>query len=469
MMQFLRKHMKWIFLFVAICFIATIAFVWSGVNKTETGSENNVLAIAGGKEIRLAEFERNWTEVIQANKIEESNMPPIQAIMFKKQLLNEMIFEILVKKYFSSGAIKLTDEDNERVKAYILYICKQQYNIDSSSLDSNGFRKVKDMASYYFYREKLTSLIQEQVRLSSAEITEEFLKKNEQRKFKYINIDSAKFAALTAIGTNDAKTYFDTNKLYFKTPEEYRMQIVSGNISLDKAKLLAADATKKNDLLAASALMGLKAGIVKFSLSELIPGVDFDASEEVKKFLKTCSAGEVTAPIKARKGYVVARFLEKLPAGEMNFESVKGAIENRLKIDKSLPLAEAEGNKLISEMTTGKTFEQAAAGYKISTTGFVKSTDISKDTEEFSLLLNGGFTIPKTGGARTVRHNGGCFVVQLIDVKQPTRDQLSKDAETIKKNMTETKQKALQGEFSGWLRKKYKVVDNSDKIFNKSL
>ncbi len=468
MMQFLRKHMKWIFLVVALCFLATIFFVW-GMGNTDTNGENNVLAVAGGEKIRVAEFERKWSDVIQANNIDEANMPAFQAILFKKQVLNEMIFDVLINKYISSGAIKLTDDDRELVKLYIKAICTQQYKTDYTSLDANGFKTVENMARNYVLRLKLKSSIQEQVKLSNTEITEEFLKKNEQRKFKYINIDAAKFASLTAIGINDAKNYFDTNKLNFKTQEKYKIEVVSGDISLDKAKQLAADATKKNDLLAASAFVGLKAGIVEFSLYELIPGVDFDASEDIKKFLKNCPAGEVSAPVKARKGYVIARFLEKLPAGEMAFDSVKGAIENKLKTDKSVPLAETEGNKIISELMTGKNFEQAATGYKTATTDFVKSTDTLKTVDDYSYLLNGGFTIPKTGGARTVKHNGGCFVVQLVDVKQPTQEQFNKDVEAIKKNMTESKQKAFEGEFAGWLRKKYKVVDNSDKIFNKSL
>ena len=468
MMQFLRKHMKWIFLFVALCFIATIFFVW-GLGRTELDNENSILAVVDGQKINQAEFERKWSDVCQSNNIDESNMPVFQAILFKKQVLNEMVFDILINKYITSGAIKLTDDDRELVKLYIKAICTQQYKTDYTSLDANGFKIVEGMARNYVLRMKLKSSVSEQVKLSQTELTEEFLKKNEQRKFKYIDISAGKFAQLTAIGNTDAKSYYDANKFSFRTPEKYRIQVVTGDISAEKAKLLAADASKKNDLVSAAALMGLKAGVSEFSLYELVPGVDFEASEEIKKFIKTCSAGEVSSPVKARKGYAVARFLEKLPSGEMPFESVKTGIENKLKTDKAVPLAEAEGSKIVAALAAGKSFEQATAGYKASSTSFVKSTDTQKEIEDYSYLLNGGFNLPKPGTARTIRHNGGCFVVQLVDAKQPTQEQFNKEIESIRKNMTEAKQKALEGEFAGWLRKKYKVVDNSEKVFNKSL
>ena len=470
MMQYLRRNMKWIFAFVAVCFIATIFFVW-GMGKTAfRDTTQGAYAIVNGQEITEYEFDAEWNKVKEAQAIDDS-LPEFQVLMYKKQILSNMITEQLIKSYIAKSSIKLNKEDDSKLKTYIRLISQYELKRDFKNLDDRSFNFVKQRAVQMLLQEKLGKSIVEQSKVSDTETREEYFRNNEKRKFRYAAFYAKNFIMRSVVKPEEISKYYNDKKESFKAPARYKVQYILGNMTSEKAEVLFKSATEKKDLSVPAKLNGFSVKNAEFSQQELVSETDFETSEEIKKIAKDLSIGEISKPVKVKKGYLILRYTGSVPEAYLPLEVVKQGIEAALKSEKALPYAEMEAEKVFKLIKEDKkSFEEAVKSLPVVDTNFVKFEESIKGVENVTQFNMAGFALIKPGDiSKLVKSNNGYYLIKLLDIKSPTPAQFEKEKDKLKETLVSKKQKALQYEFIAALKISAKIVDNSEKVFRQEI
>ncbi|MEI7903832.1 MAG: peptidyl-prolyl cis-trans isomerase [Candidatus Firestonebacteria bacterium] len=466
MMQFLRKYMKWIFTFVAVCFLATIFFVW-GMGKTAFRDSNlGAFAVVNGYEITEYAFEAEWRKTKEAQSIDE-NMPEFQVIMYKKQILNNMITERLITDYLTKSKIRFNKEDEGMLKSYIRLVAQYEFKRDYKSLDDMSFNLIKQRAVQILLQEKLGKSLVEQARVSENEVKEEYFRANEKRKFKYAKFTADKFLSRVSVKPEEVAKYYSEKKNNFMLPPRYKIQYIAEAISAEKADIFYKAALENSDLTAPAKLSGYKVKETEYTEQELVPGVDFDTSEDIKTAVKGLSSGEISKPVKTKKGFLVVKYNSSIPPAYLPLETVGPVVESLLKKEKALPYAEIEAEKVFKLIKEGKkSFEEAVKGFTVSETESVKLEDTIKGIENSAQFSMAGFGLSNLGDtSKLVKAGNAYYILKLVDLKKPAPELFDKEKDKLREKLVSNKQKILQYEFIAALRKSAKITDNSEKVF----
>lgn len=371
MMQSLRKNMKIIFWVVALCFVASIFFIYG--MKGDISTNPNTLAIVNGKEITVETFENVYRQRME--KLEENfkgEVPEFITQRLKTEVLNSLITQVLI-----SDAIfkyKITVSDDEVTKAF------------QQAFDINTYKKIaKNPQLTEYYGEairhqlkavKLEEMIKETAKVTENEVKEEFLKRNETRKVKYIKIDPKDYTKNITVSSDDIKNYYEQ---------------------------------KIND---------------------------FKAGDKVKPL-----------------------------------ETVKSEIENKLKLERALPSAEIEAEKLYKQITDEKSdFETVCKPFGIKETDYFKRAESSlKNIADSSEFIKNSFLISSEGNVgKILKTQNGYYLLKLVSIKNDFTADYLKEKDTLKETLLVKKQHAIFNQWLNNLWKNAKIKDYSDKFFKES-
>ena len=181
--------------------------------------------------------------------------------------------------------------------------------------------------------------------------------------------------------------------------------------------------------------------------------------------------GEISKPVKVKKGYLILRYTGSVPEAYLPLEVVKQGIEAALKSEKALPYAEMEAEKVFKLIKEDKkSFEEAVKSLPVVDTNFVKFEESIKGVENVTQFNMAGFALIKPGDiSKLVKSNNGYYLIKLLDIKSPTPAQFEKEKDKLKETLVSKKQKELQYEFIAALKKTAKIVDNSEKVFTQEI
>ena len=202
-----------------------------------------------------------------------------------------------------------------------------------------------------------------------------------------------------------------------------------------------------------------------FPNNGFIPGIGI--IYEVSEFASRAKVNDVSEPIKTDEGYYVFKLIEKLPERIKPLNETKNTIENILKREERMKLAEQKINKIYSNVKSGKPFGEAAKeeSMEIMDTGnfgfYDYITGVGNETK-FSgaaLKLNPGEV---SQPIQTIR---GWYIIQSIEKSKADTSNVNVNKNYIYMNLLEGKRQLVYTAWLEYLKNKAKINDYRDKYF----
>jgi len=195
---------------------------------------------------------------------------------------------------------------------------------------------------------------------------------------------------------------------------------------------------------------------------------DIDEQEKFKNLVYNLKSGEITAPLEVEKGYYIIKLIDKTPEGIKSLETVKNEIQDKLKLEKALPLAEIEAEKLIKKIKEEKSnFDIVCKQFGIKETDYFnrEGKDL-KNVDNINEFVKTAFMIANIGDVgKILKTHNGYYLLKLIDIKLPDKDTYLKEKEATRIELLNKKQNIIFFQWLENLRKNSKIKDYSDRFF----
>lgn len=385
MLQTIRdKTTGWIA--TAIIVLLIIPFAFWGINYYFSGGKEPVVASINGKDIKLTQFQRTYSNYrLQMQNRLGKALGPQDEEFLKQQTLNKMIeSELLNQITLSSGLYASNEQVRETIKNIDVFKSEDGFNRDyyQQSIMRLG------MTPAQYEQQMRLDMISEQ--LQSAIIESEFATKyevenvanliNQKRDLAYTIIPTDRFKDTIEVSDADIQKYYDENTHLYISPEQVKVAYIELNLN----KLAQEVKVNEDDLKAY-----YESNIAKYK------------SDEQRK---------------------VTQILIK--------------VEDENATDAKLAKAKAEAEKILDEIHSGKTIKDITKEYTDN-----KNTDFS--VTEYGYLSKGvlqpevdeeAFAMQVGDISDVIKSKIGFHIIKLEDVKggkmntfTSKRDEVEKD------------------------------------------
>lgn len=375
----------------------------------------------------------------------------MDATTFEHQIKRGLIIDRLRErlkagiKVSKRELLDMYSEQNEKVEADYILLTPDKFISEVSVVDD-------EIQAYFEKHEKEYELPQ-------------------QRKIRYVYIDSQSLKESLTIDDESIQKHYETYKDKYRVPKEVQARhiLIKINPREDEAtKEATKDAAKKK---AEDLLKRIKEGE---DFAKLAKEFSEDAGSAVKGgdlgYFKKGSMtpnfeqavfdmgiGDVSAVVETPFGYHIIKVEDIKAARTKPLEEVKQQILTQLLDEKAWEEAEDKAYNLVrSFYKTGKLEEIAVkAEYPVGQTEFAEGSKIIPNIGQSEEFGKAAFELKKDDVSMPVRANTGFYVLRLIEEIPPRIPELAKIREELiqglKKEKAEEKVKELAGEFSNKL------------------
>ncbi len=344
MFPFLRKLIFPIIIIVLIFFTGMIILQW-GADITSSQSSSNAIGVINGEEIALQVYDRYYSSLYRQEQDKIDDELPVSKIEeIREQAWNQLMVDVLMKQQVDKYNIAVTDEEMYNfLRMYPPQEIRQtQQFMTDGKFDTQKYGAAMvnpDNAAYWasveryvlpdLQRYKLQEEIVSTVRVTPAEVMQEFLNEREEIEIGYIYLDKTNFKGLAPEPTEEQmEAYYEENKegylieeravidlikiektpsqndwdqVYYQIKEAYDSAVAGADFS-ELAKAWSEDnsASRGGDL-------------GWFGRGQMVP--EFDSAVFAMKI------DEISPPIKTRSGWHVIKLLgikteKETPPGE---------------------------------------------------------------------------------------------------------------------------------------------------------
>lgn len=242
MFQFLRKMIVPLMMFVLVAFIATIIFSWGGGGFG--GRTDNVVGVIDGYDVTLQEFEGYHTNLVRQEraKTPDQDIPSEKSRELREQAWNQLVADKLMMNEVEKNGIYVTQKEIFDFIAYYPPVSLQsapqfmtdgkfdyQKYVNAMPIPENApfWAQVEASVTPDLLKRKLVEDLYNSIRITPAEIMEEFLTTRERVKIGYINVSSDILRATVPQATEEEKKeYYDNNKSEFEIDERAVLEVV---------------------------------------------------------------------------------------------------------------------------------------------------------------------------------------------------------------------------------------------------
>jgi len=217
---------------ILIAFIATIFYSWGAGG--EFGGANKTVATVNGMEIKVNEFERAYSNIINFYRDQfrgQFSEEMAARLKLKENALDALIQSRLV--LLEAEKMNLMVSDQELAENISKRPEFQKDTKFSSSLYQNYLRFSRISAKDFedgqrksLLHEKLEGVIKASTQISETEIQEAYKKESEKIKFKYIGFSKDYFKPASRPSDEELQKYFESHKGQFEVPEQIQVQYV---------------------------------------------------------------------------------------------------------------------------------------------------------------------------------------------------------------------------------------------------
>jgi peptidyl-prolyl cis-trans isomerase D len=234
------------YLLGALLMIVALSMVVTLIPGYGTGGSQQDQVIANiGKETITAKDVQQQMQAAMRNRA----FPPEMASYYVGQLIDEMISTRSLIYQAKRMGFEITDADLARALRTNFpqlfpngqFVGKEAY---AAILQQRGItiQEFEDQLRQDLLMSRLTSLANDGVVVTPDEIAQEFRRRNEKVKLDYITISAAKFQGEVKVTPEAVRSYFETNRAQFRTPEKRSFDMLVADEARLGQKIAISDA-----------------------------------------------------------------------------------------------------------------------------------------------------------------------------------------------------------------------------------
>lgn len=491
-----NTHIILFFLLVMFLLSMTIGGLVGGADITHLfGRRPDTVASINGERIAYEQFTNFRQQQIEAFRQQNQKEPQGYELQrLEEDIWESLIRDILLKQFAEKmkiGATKkeiayhifenppeflktnpnfLDDNNNFDIKKYQAAL-NDERNLEFWTYIQNYLQGTLPFNK--IYQEVMTSVF-----LTDEEVKQEFIKRNQKVKVRYILFNSNDFKIEDAeISQNEIEAYYNKHKEEYKEDEKRKIQYVLFEVTP------SASDTNDASFLAETLMDSIKLGVDFAYLAENYSddpgsakkGGDLDYFERgvmVKPFEEAAfgaNIGEIVGPIFSQHGIHIIKVEDK------KVEDDKEKVHARHILLKVKPSANTyemfrDNANYFAEVAQKEGFNQALISEKakVDTTDFFANTGFIPKLGVQKLIVDGIFHA-KVGKASRVHHieDRGYIVYELIEIQKAGKKTLKDVEQTIRTAIRREKQKELAEKAALAFREKIQTPEDFERLAEK--
>lgn len=460
-----KKTQKMIW--IVLCILVLPAFVLWGMGSADRSREQSTEYIGKiyGKNITFVQYREalEATRNFALMQFGENFSKIEQMLNLKGQAWDRLILLAEARK----RRIKVSDQEVvNTIKGYPFLQQKGGFNE----------RAYNQIVKYYFNSQprvfeeqvrqnllisKLYERVSKDVKITDAEIKEEYKKENEKISIDYIYANPLDFAKDVIVTDWLLQDYFNKNSVEFKQPPSYNLeylQPVSGDESNNMLfHLKKGDSFEK---IAADFNQAIKeTGL--FSQLDPIPEIGY--SQELMDIISKTKIKDVLPPLLIYNKYYLIRIKEKKDSFIPDFEAIKDKIKDSLTQGKARELAKTKIEdylKKIKELPQNKlntaTFNSIAQEYglKSGTTQLFSYKDSLKDLGQMDIFFIGAKNLKESELSPIITALSGFYVARKKEFVSIDEGKFEKEKTEFSKIILSDKKQEYFNKIFGELKRK---------------
>lgn len=237
----MREYTKVILVILVLAFVGTIIFDW-GMDITGLKTRPGVIAEVNGTRITVEMYNRAYSQAIDQFRSSTGIDPTeTQLETLRQQAFDQLVQQILLQQALRKTNIEATDQE------IVYYIFNQPpeflknleiFQDESGNFDmakyqaalrnpQNNWLPVEEQLRSLLPYQKLESRIKASVRVTDEEVRQEYLRRNQKAKVKYVLFDLNKYRDNeTPIPEEEIRRYYDEHKEDFREEEKRKIKYV---------------------------------------------------------------------------------------------------------------------------------------------------------------------------------------------------------------------------------------------------
>ena len=469
----------WTLVFV---FVSFIFFSWGMKFTGSDRRDPNQLAKIGDEVVTYADFNKTYQPAVEKlYRIKDENPTSDEIKKLKEEVLDNLVDEAVLRQTALSLGLNVPDDE-------LIGALQHQ----KSFLDDNGkFDKdkyLKTLEAYQFTPEQFENAQKEQMLLQkmrtvfddSILFTNDDMKNyavflSRELKASYVIMDVAQYEKKISPSESDLKSYYQSNKNRYDTPERVKVRHVL--ISLQGSESLQDQEKAKNSLEDyRKQILSKKATFSEIAKKYSQDGGSKDnggdlgwisadtMGPELKDFeaaVLKLKKGEISEPIKTKYGYHIAQASDRQSRYQSRFEEVRAKVLQQYQKEKAAQKIIALSEQLVEKLKNKETLDKAAADLGLSvsettwfnrTTGIPSLKDSKEISEELSDLYSNDWKGPLSLGQKEI-----FFQVSETRESGKSDESIEKDTPDIARRLSSHRQEMWLKDFLAYQKKVLKV------------
>src|ERR1700722_6003567 len=204
-----------------IIFTMVITLIPGLMNGTTDQASPDTIASVGGQNITLVDFQQEYEQDMRNQQV-----PPMLAPVYKKQVLDSMIFQRALEYEADRLGIRVTpEEQTERIKELLptpwsgSTWLRDRYPAEVQSRYQMSVEQFEGVLRDAMLQEKFREMVTDGITVTPQEIAQEFMWRNDKIKIDYVVIKPQDLAATIHPSDADLATYFAKNSAKYQMPE----------------------------------------------------------------------------------------------------------------------------------------------------------------------------------------------------------------------------------------------------------
>jgi peptidyl-prolyl cis-trans isomerase D len=228
-----------------IIFTMVITLIPGLMNGTTDQASPDTIASVGGQNITLVDFQQEYEKDMRNQQV-----PPMLAPVYKKQVLDSMIFQRALEYEADRLGIRVTpEEQTERIKELLPTAwsgstwLRDRYPAEVQSRYQMSVEQFESVLRDAMLQEKFREMVTDGITVTPQEIAQEFMWRNDKIKIDYVVIKPQDLAATIHPSDADLASYFAKNSAKYQMPERRSARYALLDLSKLRASTQVSDDT----------------------------------------------------------------------------------------------------------------------------------------------------------------------------------------------------------------------------------
>jgi peptidyl-prolyl cis-trans isomerase D len=228
-----------------ICLSMVITLIPGLYSGSAGANSPDTVASVGGQDISVVDVQRQLNQVSRGQAI-----PPMLKGLYAKQILDQLVFQRALELEAQRLGIRVTpEEETERIKQILPTAfagdtwLKDRYALEVQQRAGMSVEEFETFLRNQMLLDKFRSIVTDGISVTSAEIEQEFRRRNEKVQIEYALVKPTELAATIHPSDAELNAYYQKNASRYQVPEKRSARFALLDLAKLRARTRVDDAT----------------------------------------------------------------------------------------------------------------------------------------------------------------------------------------------------------------------------------